>query len=478
MTNLKDIWEPVLKIIEPKIGRRHFVTFFNNTALLGINNGVAKIGIISVFIRDWIDTKYRDMILDAIRSFDSSVIDLDFEIHSVLSSVEDLRSVKIVDNNATTARSKSKTQGRKIPNKEEVNVQGIRSKRLNSRYLLDNFVVGQGTRLAHAACSAVASNPGSSYNPLFIYGGVGLGKTHLLHATGNEILKRHSNFAVVYTTAENFVNEIVEGIRTFKMNDIKKNYRKADCLIIDDVQFLASRERTQEEFFHTFNELYDNHKQIILSSDRAPRELVGIEDRLRSRFEMGMMVDVGIPDYETRLAILQQKTMGHQAIIPLDVLEFIAYNIQDNVRALEGILLQAIAKAKLEHTTPTVKMVARYIEKFDAKVEIQGDIHKYMPANGSARTIDDVIEVVSAYYKISHDEIKGSVRKREYLMPRQISMYLCRVELNQSFEKIGLEFGGKNHTTVMNAYEKIKKLLDDDYNLVRDVNAIKREMGL
>src|SRR3989339_1337112 len=168
MTNLKDIWEPVLKIIEPKIGRRHFVTFFNNTALLGINNGVAKIGIISVFIRDWIDTKYRDMILDAIRSFDSSVIDLDFEIHSVLSSVEDLRSVKIVDNNATTARSKSKTQGRKIPNKEEVNVQGIRSKRLNSRYLLDNFVVGQGTRLAHAACSAVASNPGSSYNPLFI----------------------------------------------------------------------------------------------------------------------------------------------------------------------------------------------------------------------------------------------------------------------------------------------------------------------
>lgn len=478
MQNLKEIWKSVVAKIEPVVGRNIVVTWFNNTALFSVENQIALIGVPSVFARDWMNSKYNEILVNLINSFGFDVEKVSYEIDAKLYDRDDIRAIRLVEDNKQQKTKTVMTQGRKMPHKEEVMVKGLRSKRLNNRYSLGNFIVGQSTRLAHAAASAVANRPGENYNPLFIYGGVGLGKTHLLHATGNAIIDNFPTAAVVYTTAENFVNEIVAGIKNFKMDDIKKMYRNIDCLIIDDIQFLGQRERTQEEFFHTFNELYDNHKQIILSSDRAPRELKGIEDRLRSRFEMGMIVDVSLPDYETRLAILMEKAQEQEAIIPKDVLEFIAYNVNENVRTLEGVLLQAIAKAKLENVMPTVKMVARYIEKFDAKIEIQGENHKYQPNNGIAKSIDDVIDIVCAYYKVSRNDLQGNVRRREYLMPRQVSMFLSRVELNQSFERIGGEFGGRNHTTVMHACEKIKELLANDHNLVRDVNAIKREMGL
>ncbi len=474
----KAFWKACLVDIEKGVANRvMFVTWFNNSAIIKIQGGVCVIGLSNIYAQEWILSRYHHVVCQVLSQYDPAIESVEYEVHESFIDPDNTEVFRIKKSDMKI-KEDVKPSPRKLPNKDEVNIHGIRSKKINCRYSLKSFVVGQGTRLAHAACSAVSHKPGGNYNPLFIYGGVGLGKTHLLHATGNAILENFPHYSVVYTTAENFVNEIVEGIRTFKMGDIKKKYRNIDCLIIDDIQFLGSRERTQEEFFHTFDELYNNHKQIILSSDKSPRELKGIEDRLRSRFEMGMMVDVSAPDYETRLAILQMKSLEQQAIIPLEVLEFIAYNVQDNVRTLEGILMQAIAKAKLENTTPTVKMVGRYLLKFDSHVEIKGSNYDYVPEKGIARTVYDVIDIVSSYYRITGNDIKGDLRKREILRPRQLSMYLARKELNYSFEKIGTEFGGKNHTTVMHACDKIDQLLRKDYSLVRDVNAIKREMGL
>ncbi|MEK7146013.1 MAG: chromosomal replication initiator protein DnaA, partial [Patescibacteria group bacterium] len=368
---------------------------------------------------------------------------------------------------------------RKLPNRQEVRLaEGVASKCLNPRYTLENYVVGQDNRLAHAAAMAVATSPGTLYNPLFVYGGVGLGKTHLLQATGNEILMRDSDKVVVYITSERFTNEIIEAIGKRNSKSFKDRYRKVDCLIIDDIQFLANKEMTQQEFFHTFNELYDNNKQIIISSDRPPKDLSILEDRLVSRFEMGMIVDVSLPDYETRLAILHSKCREYQVLIHPEVLEFIALNVQQSIRELEGLLLQAIAEAQLEKSTPTVRSVAKILKKHGKDSEVKG-YESFSSAPASRPTSSkEVIELVARYYKLDAGDILGESRKRTVMMPRQMAMYLIRHELNFPYEQIGEDFGGKNHTTVMHACEKVISRLKKDQHLLRDVNSIKKEMGL
>ena len=469
--NFKDFWSSLLEELQPRMKRAHFVTWFQDTAVLKNEDGVLTIGVPNPFAKDWITQKYVDTVLELAQVLDTSIESIVIEVHSSLSAKDHAYKVDV----KKIASDKVKST-RKIRNKNEVRlVEGISSKCFNPRYTLNNYIVGPGNRLAHAAASAVSVKPGSTYNPLFIYGGVGLGKTHMLQGIGNEILRNFPDKTVVYVTSEKFTNEIVEAIKKYDSKKFKQKYRNVDCLIIDDIQFLANKERTQIEFFHTFNELYDMNKQIVISSDRPPKELNGLEDRLVNRFEMGMIVDVQSPDYETRVAILQRKAQEYEALIPTEVIEFIAYHCQNSVRELEGVLKQAVAQAELENSMPTVKSVSQLIDKLFPKKEGMTFIKE---VNSIMSNIEDVIALTANYYNVTPQDIVGSGRKREFMVPRQVCMYLIRHELHQSFEHIGDQFGGRNHTTVMHACDKMNGYLKYDQRLVRDVNALKREMGL
>lgn len=470
--NYKELWSSLLELLQPRMKRAHFVTWFQDTAVLKNEGGILTIGVPNPFAKDWMASKYYDTLLEIAKTLDDTIESLNIEVHSSLSAKDHAHKVDV---NKISSINVKKT--RKLPNKNEVKlIEGISSRCLNPKYKLDNYVVGPANRLAHAAACAVSVKPGSTYNPLFVYGGVGLGKTHILQAMGNEILENFPEKTVVYVTSEKFTNEIVEAIQKYDSKKFKQKYRNVDCLIIDDIQFLANKDRTQVEFFHTFNELYDMNKQIIISSDRPPKELSGLEDRLVNRFEMGMIVDVQAPDYETRLAILQRKAQEYEALIPVEVLEFIAYHCQNSVRELEGVLKQAMAQAELENSMPTVKFVANIMDKLCPTRE-----HRSFVEQGNATIVTDILEVVklvAAYFNVTPEDIVGAGRKREFMIPRQVCMYLIRQELHQSYEHIGEEFGGRNHTTVMHACEKMNGYLKYDQRLVRDVNAIKREMGL
>jgi chromosomal replication initiator protein len=467
-----ELWLRILEKVENEVKRPHFLTWFQNTAILSYHDGLLVIGVPNIFAKDWLEHKLGGQLMQAIQLIHPEVKEVMFEVDPELALPEDGRALDV--NKLFSKEKKS----RKLPGKQEVRLlEGISSKCLNPKYTLQNFVVGGSSRLAHAACAAVGQKPGAMYNPLFIYGGVGLGKTHLLQATGNEILANDPDKVVVYMTSERFTNEIVEAIGKRNSKEFKDRYRKVDVLIIDDIQFLANKDRTQEEFFHTFNELYDNNKQIIISSDRTPKELDQLEDRLVSRFEMGMIVDVQFPDYETRLAILHSKCREHEVLIHPEVLEFIAMNVHDSVRELEGVLIQAIAQAQLEHSTPTVRSVAKIIKKL-GRTHLEGFDEPSEAAQSRSYHPEDVIDLVAQHYRLSQEEILGDSRKSHVLVPRQVAMYLVRHELGASFEQIGTLFGGKNHTTVIHACEKVEKQLRRDKNLLRDINSIKKEMGL
>ncbi|MFA5843123.1 MAG: chromosomal replication initiator protein DnaA [Candidatus Gracilibacteria bacterium] len=470
--SFRDFWIQVLTALEPKIKRSDFLTWFQHTAIVKREGETITVGFPITLSRDWVANRNHSLLFEAIQSLDSTIKRIHYEVDGKLGQPDDLRSVDV------NSVLKGLKNVKKVRNKEEYTVtnEGVRSKALNSKYTLDNFIIGSENRLAHAACLAVGRRPGGAYNPLFVYGDVGLGKTHLLQGTGNEILHRNPNAVVIYMTSERFTNEIVEAIRKQGAKDFKARYRHVDCLIIDDIQFLAHKERTQEEFFHTFNELYDANKQIIISADRPPKELKDIQDRLISRFEMGMIVDVQFPDYETRLAILQAKCREHQVLLPTEVLDFIAYNVHHSIRELEGVLMQAIAQYELEQITPTVRSVAGILKKLNRGGEFavvdDGREHKSL-----AKTPDEVISIVADYFKLTKSDLIGPVRKKEILLPRQIAMYLIRKDLAASLEQIGEEFA-RNHTTVMHSIEKVIKLLRKDHKVVRDVNALKQEMGL
>lgn len=473
MTALKSFWKDVLLRIEPTVKRANFITWFQDTAVLSKDDGKLVIGVPTPFSHDWLKKYHSKQILDMAKELDPELKDIEFEVHANLKSTEDGRTI-----NVKKLKTESTKTVRKISNSNEIKlIEGISSKFLNPRYQLENFIVGPENRLAHAACMAVAGNPGGYYNPLFIYGGVGLGKTHLLQATGNSILNASEDNIVVYTTSENFVNEIVEAIRNSRTKQFREKYRKVSCLIIDDIQFLANKEQTQAEFFHTFNELYDYNKQIIISSDRPPTELAGIEDRLVSRFEMGMIVDVQFPSYETRLAILHKKCQENEVIIPREVLEFVADNVHNSVRELEGVLKQAIAQSQLESSVPTINSVAQILSKLNKNFSLSGAL----PDEGqkvAAKVAEDVVNEVSHFYKLHRRDLIGLDRRKEFMLPRQVAMYLIRNDLRYSLESVGEIFLGRNHTTVMHACEKIRKKLKTDSLLVREVNAIKRALGL
>ena len=438
--------------------------------MLGRDEGKIIIGLPLPMVMNWHLERYQVPTLEAIKELDSSIKQVVYKVDGSLKDNKD----RTVDLLAHFPEAKK----RKVPGKQEVRMaEGIVSKILNPRYMLENFIVGSNNRLAQAACSAVAVTPGGKYNPLFLYGGVGLGKTHLLQGTGNAILQKNPRATVVYTTSEDFTNQVVEAIRMQKMDQLRKRYRQVDVLIIDDIQFLANKERTQEEFFHTFNTLYEAGKQVIISSDRPPDELQ-LEDRLVSRFERGMIADVSVPDYETRLAILQEKSKEYELFIDMQVLQFIAEHTTKNVRELEGILMQAVAQYELEQRMPTIKSIAEIMSKLNKDPHVVEEDVGFETKEQKRATFQDVMESVSRYYSVSIDDLIGKSRVREVLIPRQVAMFIGKKFLNISFVRLGESFGNRDHTTVMNSVGKIDRTLNSDSNVLREIHALTSELGL
>ncbi len=469
----KLFWEKVLMTLAPKAGKAHLLTFFKDTIVAGYVDGVLTIGVSGIVSRDNIRHRYHTKLLEITKSFDANVTHIEYEVISTLLSEDHPDKVDLKN-----ILSDETPKIRKVPNKQEVFVDGMRSKMM--KYTLDSYIPGADNRLVHAACLAVAAKPGSIYNPLYIYGGVGLGKTHLLQATGNQIHKNYPNLRVVYMTSETFTNEIIEAIGKRHTKPFKDKYRNVDCLIVDDIQFFANKATSEQEFFHTFNELYDAGKQIIMSADRPPRELGGLDDRLRSRFAMGMVIEVCVPEFETRFAILQSKCQEYGELIDPEILTLIANNVTSSVREMIGVLVNVIAQSQLENATPTVNSVTHILQKLNKAQQIIGkamDPQAGQQERHVVRTLDDVIDTVAHYYKIDRQVLTGLERRREVIIPRQICMYLIRELLNQSYETIGENFGGKNHTTVLHSCNKIMAQIKEDQRLMRDVNALKREMG-
>lgn len=459
--------------------RSVFVTWFQNTAPLSYQAGVFVVGMPNPFTKQQVQMRYGQAIHDALKAALPELESVTFEVDAALANSDDERKIVLSTEPAKKMR--------KVAHGQEVSFgDGLRSRVLQQRYKLDSYITGPNNRLPYAACQAVSVNPGDIYNPLFVYGKVGLGKTHLLQGTGALIAKNHQEAIVVYVTSENFMNEVIEAIRTRKMKEFKEKYRRVDCLIVDDVQFFGRGTSTQEEFFHTFNDLYTAGKQIIMSSDRAPKELDNLDDRLRSRFGMGMVVEVQPPDYETRLAILQSKCMSEGVIVDPDVLSCIAYHVEESVRDLEGVLKSIIGAMRLENRQPTVEVALEKIRQMSSAIEIRDN---FVPMNGPravmsaaqrgfVRNIDLVMTTVAAYFNISKQDLVGDDRRKEILVPRQICMYIIRKELDEAYEKIGADFGGKNHTTVLHACNKIHKMLQTDQRVVRDLETIRTQLGL
>ncbi|MDB4979213.1 MAG: chromosomal replication initiator protein [Candidatus Peribacteria bacterium] len=466
---LKDLWLEILKEIEPKLQRSQFITWFKDTALLGLEEGTLIVGLPLPMFLNWHMEHYRTMTMEIAQTFQPDVRQVVYKVDIALRDNPE-RSVNLLDYFPEQKR-------RKLPGKQEIKLaEGLVSKILNPRYSIDNFVVGGSNRLAHAACLSVSNQPGGKYNPLFLYGGVGLGKTHLLQGTGNAILKNMPKATVVYTTTEDFTNQVIEAIQHQKMEQLRKRYRLVDVLIIDDVQFLANKERTQEEFFHTFNALYEERKQVIISADRPPKEL-HLEDRLISRFERGMIADVSAPEYETRLAILTEKAQEYGIFLDQSVLQFIAEHVTQNVRELEGILMQAVALYELEQRMPTIKSIADIMRKLNKDPYIAEEkIGFDMPLKKQS-TFQEVLEATSRYFSVSVQDMIGQSRVKEILLPRQVAMFLGKKYLRVSYVRMGEIFSNRDHTTVMNACEKIEQKLHNDPQLLREVRALEQELG-
>lgn len=334
---------------------------------------------------------------------------------------------------------------------------------LNPKYTFDSFVVGENNSFAHAAALAVSESPGVAYNPLFLYGGVGLGKTHLMHAIGNEILRQNKDFNVLYVTSEKFTNHLIASIKEGKMESFRNTYRNIDVLLIDDIQFLAGKERNQEEFFHTFNTLHEAGKQIILSSDRPPRDIQPLEDRLRTRFEWGLIADISNPDYETRMAILQKKAQLDGLIIDNDILSNIATKIDTNIRELEGVLNKLVAKSTLKNQPFSIALSE------EAIADVVSNKNRVL-------SIEYIQEVVSKYFDVTLEDLKGSRRSSDVVFPRQVAMYLCKSVAQVSFPKIGQAFGKRDHSTVMHACEKIEREMKENSNTKLIVETVKNSL--
>jgi len=437
------IWEDVLGFIQSRIGDEVIETWFQPAKLGEINGTKAKIVVPNKFFGDWLERNYRGVIgeaLQAVRPSEGNV-DIEFIVSRASSAVDGERQEKI-----QTARQQTRVH-RQLP---------------NPKYTFKNFVVGASNQFAHAASMAVAESPAQAYNPFFIYGGVGLGKTHLLNSIGNFVIEK-GDLRLAYVTTEQFTNEVINSIRYDKMMELRKRYRNVDMLLIDDIQFLAGKERTQEEFFHTFNALYEARKQIVLSSDRFPKEMPSMEERLRSRFEWGLIADLQPPDIETRIAILRKKSEEEGIAIGDDVMYLLAEGLKSNIRELEGALIRLGAYSTLTGQVITPDMAKMILR------DLLGTKKKVI-------TMEDIQDVVARRFQVKISELKSKRKTKTVVHPRQIAMYLSRELTDASFPEIGREFGGKDHTTIIHACRQIEKAIKRDDGLRTTVDSLKDEI--
>ena len=458
--DLHELWKAALGEIGLQISKANYKTWLANTSIVDKKNGVVIVAVPNSFTKEWLENKYHKFILRSLRNIESEIKEVTYQIkpNYIKEELKDKKQPK---------------EDELIIHKQldfaELNVDAETN--LNPRYTFDNFIVGPSNELAHAAASAIVKNLGNKYNPLFIYGGVGLGKTHLIQAIGNAVRKENRNKKIKYVTSERFTSEVITTLRSGSLrpndiDDFKKRWREIDLLIIDDIQFLSGKEKTQDEFFHTFNALYDAGKQIIISSDRPPKSIQTLEERLRSRFEGGMIADVSYPDLETRITILKTKANEKGFDFSYDILEYIALNIKKNIRELEGALNRLIA-SNLNANKKDLNLT-----------EVKKALNIIVNTPKKSTTFKNIIKAVAEFYDISEKELLERSRKKEIVKPRQIIMYLLREELKSSFPFIGLKIGGRDHTTAIHACDKIKKEIESDQNFNDEINMIREKLYL
>ncbi len=439
-SNLNELLTKAKDLLKDEVTAISYDTWIKTLEIESENNGHIVLIATSPFQQDAVNTRYHDLIINTFNYITNKDCSISVILKGKTSEefTNETSALDSVDTNPVKNNSS-----------------------LNPKYTFNTFVVGNNNRFAHAAALAVAESPATSYNPLFLYGGVGLGKTHLMHAIGNEILKNNKNANILYVTSEKFTNQLINSIKDSKNEQFRNRYRNIDVLLIDDIQFIAGKERIQEEFFHTFNTLHESGKQIIISSDRPPKEIQLLEDRLKSRFEWGLIADISSPDYETRLAILRKKAQSDNIIINDDILSNIATKVEANIRELEGVLNKLVAIASLTHTPITIEMAEKSINDVISQKE-------------KVISSDYIQDVVAKYFNINKKDLKGSTRSADITYPRQIAMYLCRDIAQMSFPKIGDDFGKRDHTTVMHACNKIDKEVKENTNTKLIVDSVRK----
>ena len=441
--NNQQLWQAVLGSMEVSLSRANFNTWFKNTNIQERGSDHIVVGVPSTFNRDWIAAKYHQEILKALKTLAPEIKEIKYQLGGTVTAVTQ----------KSTAKATPDSSGHKDP--------GLANSPtgLNPKYTFETFIIGKNNELAHAASQSIAKNPGTQYNPLFIYGGVGLGKTHLMQAAGHRLVQNNPKTKLLYVTSEKFANDYVNSIAQKRVEEFKKEYRGVDALLIDDIQFMAGKEGFQEEFFHTFNELREKGKQIIITSDRPPKEIPAIEQRLISRFEWGMVADIQAPDLETRIAILRTKMEKKGVSLTEDILFYIAENVVNNIRELEGALNRLAVYQQMEN---------RGLVLAQAKTILASIISSKKRVTSAKK----IAEMVAEFYNVSMEDLVKQSRKKEFVKPRQVAMYLIRKELENSFPSIGDFFGGRDHTTVMHAVEKVDNLIKEKETFKQEVDLI------
>lgn len=443
----EELWQAVLAQIQLNISPANFATWFKNTGIINQKDDGVVISVPNSFVKEWLEQKYNKTIFQILHGLDKEIKEVKYIIEK--------QDLKVIKREKAILPAANQLEFLELKIDRETN--------LNPRYTFENFVVGPFNELPHAAALAVSKNPGFIYNPLFVYGGVGLGKTHLLQAVGNEIIKSFPGKKVKYISSEKFTSGVITSIREHKMENFKSQYRQVDVLIIDDVQFLAGKEKTQEEFFHTFNALYEKNKQIVLSSDRSPKTIPALTERLRSRFEGGMIADINLPDFETRVAILKAKAQEKRTDFSDEVFHYIALHIEKNIRELEGALSRLMIHQKLNNQVPDLETAKSLLKNL-------------ILSPVKTTTSKKIIQAVAEFYDLKEKELIAATRKKEIVYPRQIAMYLLRQELKSSYPFIGTKFSGKDHTTAIYACEKIAKEIETNERLKEELYSIKQRI--
>jgi len=443
----KEIWQTALGELEVTLSKANFTTWFKDTFILTLEEKEIIIGVPNAFTKEWLENKYHPQIFGTLKKIKPAVDSIKYQVSS-----------QIVSPLKPAAESKKDTPLDDSPTNVKTN-----HPHLNGKYRFTNFVIGNSNRLAAATAQAISNKPGEVYNPLFVYGGVGLGKTHLAQAIGNEILDKSPKKKVIYVSCERFANDFIASIQNGKINDFKKAYRDADVLIVDDIQFLSGKEGTQEEFFHTFNALHQSNRQIVMTSDRVPQAIPQLEERLTSRFGCGMVADIQPPNLEMREAILKQKSEEKNFVLEEEIIHYIAANIESNIRELEGAINRIRSSCELNNMIPSLDNVSKILEDL-------------IISKGKSLTIEKILKIVGEFFKVDHKELLSAKRNRELVWPRQIIMYLLRHEMNLSYPKISKELNKKDHTTIIHGVNKIEKEIGVNSDLQKELTLIKEKL--